>query len=189
MKPEGAAEKPWIPKLTLENYLLLEHLDVVSPPILQKIIRMHGFNSNKVPKNELMDVVRSINLMDGQRSTLKSDGISSRAFLSLKDVVNDISELHWQECCITSLETINSVIEFSSGVDTSSLKPSKLYEDLASGSKDIIDEAAASSIIVSEGGAVGGSTSKRSITFGSDMDTDMSGRPFRVRKKPPRLLE
>ncbi|KAI3735993.1 hypothetical protein L6452_15522 [Arctium lappa] len=158
MESEGAVAKPCIPKLTLENYLLLEHLDVISPSILQTIIRMHGFNCTKVPKNDLMDAVRSINLMDAQRSTLQSDGISSHAFLSLKDVMKDLSVLHWQECCITSLQTVNSVIDFSSGVDTSSPQPLKLNGNLGSGSKGIEDEVAASSIVC-DGGAVGGLTS------------------------------
>ncbi|XP_024989677.1 uncharacterized protein LOC112524189 [Cynara cardunculus var. scolymus] len=160
MDSGGAAAKPWTPKLTLENYLLLEHLDVIAPSILQKIIRMHGFNSSKVPKIDLMDAVRSINLMDAQHSTLQNDGVSSHAFLSLKDVINDLSGLRWQECCITSLQTINSVIGFSTGVDTSIPQPLRSNGNLASGWKDIEDEAAASSI-VTDSGAVGGSTSMK----------------------------
>ena len=60
-----------------------------------------------------MGAVRSIDLMDAHHTTLQSD-VSSNAFLSLNDVIRDLSVLHWQECCIMAVETINCVTDFSS---------------------------------------------------------------------------
>lgn len=37
MELQGAPGKPLIPKLTFENYLNLEHLDVIAPAILRKV--------------------------------------------------------------------------------------------------------------------------------------------------------
>ncbi|CAH1433475.1 unnamed protein product [Lactuca virosa] len=131
MESQGAAGKPWTPKLTLECYLNLNNLDSISSTTLRKIITMHGFNSIKVPKNDLMDAVGSIELMDAHHSTLENDFVSSDAYLSLNDVIEDLSDIHWQECCITSIQTINSTIDFSS--------------------KDIDDVAACSSIVIDNG--------------------------------------
>ncbi|KAF5762322.1 hypothetical protein HanXRQr2_Chr16g0775381 [Helianthus annuus] len=111
MTSHGASGKPWKPKVTLESYLNLEHMDAISPHMLRKILTIHGFKSFNVPKDDLLDAVRSIELMDAHHSTLQSD-VSSNAFLSLNDVIRDLSLLHWQECCITNIETINSVTDF-----------------------------------------------------------------------------
>lgn len=56
-----------------------------------------------------MEAVKTMELMDPSRSTLGDSGISSDAFISLDDLIKDVKELQWQECCITSLQTINSV--------------------------------------------------------------------------------
>nr|XP_043608493.1 uncharacterized protein LOC122580281 [Erigeron canadensis] len=116
MALQQAVRTPWIPKLTLENYINLEHMDVISSAMLRKIIMMHGYNSNKVLKHDLLDAVRSINLMDVHHSTLQSD-VSSNAFLNLSDVIKDLSSLRWHECCITSIQTVNSENHFSSVVN------------------------------------------------------------------------
>ncbi|KAI7754453.1 hypothetical protein M8C21_004716 [Ambrosia artemisiifolia] len=133
MTSHGASGKPYMPKVALENYLNFQHMDVISPHILRKILTIHGFKSFKVPKAELLDAVRSIKLTDPLHSTLQSD-VSSNAFLSLNDVIRDLSLLHWQECCITHVETINSV----TGLGTE-LSPKHLISDCntASSSKKI----------------------------------------------------
>ncbi|KAI3712900.1 hypothetical protein L1987_71469 [Smallanthus sonchifolius] len=124
---QGASGKPWMPKLTLESYLNLEHMDVISPHLLRKA--------------DLIDAVRSMELMGVHHSTLQSDVVSSNAFLSLNDVIRDLSLVHWQECCITSIETINSVTDFSSEVGEES-SPEHLKPDCntASSSKKIKHE-------------------------------------------------
>ncbi|GJY42570.1 hypothetical protein Tco_0429840 [Tanacetum coccineum] len=63
-------------------------------------------------------------MMDAHHSTLQCD-VSSNAFLSLNDVIRDLSVLHWQECFIMCVETIDSVTDFSSVVDEASSKCSK----------------------------------------------------------------
>ncbi|KAL8266111.1 hypothetical protein R6Q59_003455 [Mikania micrantha] len=140
MASQGASEIPWRPKLTLENYINLEHMDTISLHVLRKILMMHGFKSFNVPKDDLIDAVRSINLMDAHHSTLQSN-ISSNAFLSLKDVIRDISLLHWHECCISSIETINSVID-----EAGESSPTRLNPDCntASSSKKIKHDSAVS---------------------------------------------
>ncbi|KAI3813529.1 hypothetical protein L1987_18255 [Smallanthus sonchifolius] len=141
MMSQGASRKPWMPKLTLESYLNLEHMDVISPHLLRKILMIHGFKSCKVPKADLIDAVRSIELMGADHSTLQSDVVSSNAFLSLNDVIRDLSLLHWQECCITSIETINSETDFGSEVgEESSPKLLKPDCNTASSSKKIKHE-------------------------------------------------
>ncbi|PWA77037.1 hypothetical protein CTI12_AA079620 [Artemisia annua] len=148
MEFQGASGTPWVPKLSLENYLHLEKLDVISSSILRKIIMMHGFKSVKVPKNDLMGAVRSINLMDAHHSTLQCD-VSSNAFLSLNDVIRDLSVLHWQECCITAVETINCVTDFSSVVDEASSKCSKSECNTASSSRnDSVDHKTQSQVLM-----------------------------------------
>ena len=86
-------------------------------------------------QNDLMGAMRSIYLMDAHHSTLQCD-VSSNAFLSLNDVIRDLSVLHWQECCITAVETINCVTDFSSVVDEASSKCSKSECNTASISRN-----------------------------------------------------
>ncbi|GKB69569.1 retrovirus-related pol polyprotein from transposon TNT 1-94, partial [Tanacetum coccineum] len=89
-------------------------------------------------ENDLMGKVRSIDLMDTHHSTLQRD-VSSNAFLSLNDIIKDLSVLRWQECCITAVETINCVINFSFVVDEASSKCSKSECNTASSSKNDYD--------------------------------------------------
>lgn len=100
------------PKLTMEQYLDFIHshkqLDLTFHH-LNQIIDMHGFNKIRgLQKSLLIELVKSLELMDPCRSTLQDDGVSSDTFLSLDDVINDLNELKWQECCVTSLQTLNS---------------------------------------------------------------------------------
>ncbi|XP_060211423.1 uncharacterized protein LOC132638628 isoform X2 [Lycium barbarum] len=55
-----------------------------------------------------------MDLMDLRRSTLQEE-ISSEAFVSLNEAIKDLTHLNWQECCVTSLQTIC----FSNGVKDS----------------------------------------------------------------------
>ncbi|CAN4075461.1 unnamed protein product [Withania somnifera] len=52
--------------------------------------------------------------MDLRRSTLQEE-ISSEVFVSLDEIINDLTHLNWQECCVTSLQTIC----FSNGINDS----------------------------------------------------------------------
>lgn len=53
-------------------------------------------------------------LIDLRRSTLQEE-ISSEAFVTLDEAIKDLTNLNWQECCVTSLQTIC----FSTGVNGS----------------------------------------------------------------------
>ncbi|XP_060211424.1 uncharacterized protein LOC132638628 isoform X3 [Lycium barbarum] len=103
--------------ISLENYLdFIDsnkrlHLTVGN---LNDIISIHGFKKHKGQKNVLVDTVRSMDLMDLRRSTLQEE-ISSEAFVSLNEAIKDLTHLNWQECCVTSLQTIC----FSNGVKDS----------------------------------------------------------------------
>ncbi|XP_027172462.1 uncharacterized protein LOC113772110 [Coffea eugenioides] len=108
----GRRGRPKQPKLTMEQYLDFIHshkqLDLTVHH-LNQIIDMHGFMKIRGPqKSLLLELVKSLELMDPSRSTLEDDGVSSDAFLSLDDVIKDLNELKWQECCVTSLQTLNS---------------------------------------------------------------------------------
>ncbi|GLT61125.1 hypothetical protein SLA2020_338520 [Shorea laevis] len=100
-------------KISLEDYMdfLLSHKQLHPDPsayFLNQIISMQGFK--KVvgkPKKWLTDAVKILDLEEPSRSTL-SDNISSMAFVALEDVIADLKDLNWQECCVTSIQTLNS---------------------------------------------------------------------------------
>ncbi|KAM3382694.1 hypothetical protein P3S68_008269 [Capsicum galapagoense] len=104
-------------KMTLEKYLDFvgsnKQLDLTVAN-LNDIISIHGFKKTKGQKKVLADAVNTIELMDLRRSTLQEE-ISSEAFISLDEAINDLTRLNWQECCVTSLQTIC----FSNGVNNS----------------------------------------------------------------------
>ncbi|XAR72559.1 hypothetical protein NMG60_11019244, partial [Bertholletia excelsa] len=93
--------------------------------LLNQIIEMHGFrkpSGGTAQKAEhlqrfyclnlqkvLIDALNSINLMDPIRSTLNDAIISASAFITFQEAINDISDLNWQECCITSIQTLSSL--------------------------------------------------------------------------------
>ncbi|KAM2994266.1 hypothetical protein FF2_046259 [Malus domestica] len=98
-------------KMFLEDYLLLIqsnchlHLTVAH---LNQIIGMHGYKKiYKVPKKRFSDAVSSLSLVEPARSTLK-DYISPFVITTLEDVVADLADLDWKECCVTSVETLSS---------------------------------------------------------------------------------
>ena len=55
----------------------------------------------------LTDAVNTLDLVDPSRSTL-NDNASCFAFVTLEDVILDLCDLNWQECCVTSIQTLNS---------------------------------------------------------------------------------
>ncbi|KAE9456051.1 hypothetical protein C3L33_12041, partial [Rhododendron williamsianum] len=69
---------------------------------LTQIIGMHGFNVT-------MEAVKSIDLMEPSRSTRNEENVSSNAFMTLEEAISDLKQLNWQECCVTSIQTVNSV--------------------------------------------------------------------------------
>ncbi|GFS39687.1 hypothetical protein Acr_00g0064440 [Actinidia rufa] len=78
--------------------------------LLNQVITMHGFKKiRNTPKKILIDAVNSMDLMDPSRSTLNDENVSSHAFVTLEEVVKDLEYLNWKECCVTSIQTLNSV--------------------------------------------------------------------------------
>ncbi|KAH7843781.1 hypothetical protein Vadar_020701 [Vaccinium darrowii] len=99
-------------KLSLDDYVSFfdsnKQIDLVAKKLMQ-IISMHGFVKSKpYPKNAVIDAIKSIDLMEPSRSTLNDENISSNAFMTLEDVISDLKQLNWQECCVTSIQTVNS---------------------------------------------------------------------------------
>ena len=58
----------------------------------------------------LIAAVDTLDLVDLPRSTLRQS-VSAFAVLTLEDAVADLSELEWQECCVTSIQTLSSCNE------------------------------------------------------------------------------
>ncbi|XP_050379670.1 uncharacterized protein LOC126797022 [Argentina anserina] len=98
-------------KVSLEDYLLLlqsgshHHLTVAH---LNQIINMHGYKKiHKVQKKLLSDAVNSLDLVSPCRSTLH-DYVSPPVTTKVEDVMADLTNINWQECCITSIDTRSS---------------------------------------------------------------------------------
>ncbi|KAL4620569.1 hypothetical protein ACB092_06G164500 [Castanea dentata] len=98
-------------KVSLENYIdfVLSNKQIdLTVNFLNQIINMHGFKRiHKVQKKVLTDAVNTLDLVDPSRSTL-NDNVSCFAFVTLEDVILDLYDLNWQECCVTSIQTFNS---------------------------------------------------------------------------------
>ncbi|KAG4980353.1 hypothetical protein JHK84_033934 [Glycine max] len=87
----------------LEDYLLLIHS--------RQTLHLTINQLNQVPAQKvLVDAVESLDLVDLPRSTVQ-ESMSAFAAVALEDVVVDLGELNWQECCVTSVEKIS----FSNG--------------------------------------------------------------------------
>nr|GMD91527.1 Regulator of rDNA transcription protein [Ipomoea batatas] len=107
-------------KLTVEEYLdfIDSHKELeLSVYHLREIIDMHGFiKMSKTPKKLVLEAVDSLELMNPGRSTLQDDSASSHVHLTVEEVIKDLGDLKWQECCVTSLHTFNGVTSDSSQV-------------------------------------------------------------------------
>ncbi|KAK4390628.1 hypothetical protein Sango_2126100 [Sesamum angolense] len=62
----------------------------------------------------LVDMVTTMDLMDLRRSTLLDASVSGDACFTLEEVINDLKDLDWQECHVTSLLTLCAVGSSSS---------------------------------------------------------------------------
>ncbi|KAF9682822.1 hypothetical protein SADUNF_Sadunf05G0148200 [Salix dunnii] len=99
--------------ISLEDYLHFfqshKQFDLANN-FLSQIIRMHGFKSNcKGSKKVLIDLVDKIDLENLSRSTVKEKNeISSCTLMNMKDIVADMKRLDWQECCVTSIQSLKA---------------------------------------------------------------------------------
>ncbi|CAH8312935.1 unnamed protein product [Eruca vesicaria subsp. sativa] len=105
----GGGEK----KMTLEEYV--DYFDSgksidFTCSYLNQILHIHGFRKlHHSIKKTVGEAVDAVDLLDLSRSTLNQTSVSSSsASLTLDQVITDIERLKWQECCITSLQIINS---------------------------------------------------------------------------------
>ncbi|XP_050226815.1 uncharacterized protein LOC126676622 [Mercurialis annua] len=81
---------------------------------LNQIICMHGFKKmTKQLKKAVTEAVDSIDLVSLSRSTLGENSSSSTskssscdAFISVEEVIADLNAMNWQDCCITSVQTL-----------------------------------------------------------------------------------
>ncbi|KAK6917912.1 hypothetical protein RJ641_016334 [Dillenia turbinata] len=100
-------------KMTLEDYLSFLHTrnhDLLTLNSLNQIILMHGFvRIHAQPKKFLIDAVKTISLMDPCRSTLNEE-IRPCSSDSVCEWIKDIEELNWQECSVSSIQTLSSRI-------------------------------------------------------------------------------
>ncbi|XP_057956317.1 uncharacterized protein LOC131149678 [Malania oleifera] len=104
-KPRGKG------KISLDEYINLveaHNINHFSIYYLNQIIDIHGFKKlrNRLRK-VVVDAVDALDLIDPSRSTLDQN-ISSRAFISLEEVIKDIAELNPGECPVTSMQTLSS---------------------------------------------------------------------------------
>ncbi|KAL0351931.1 UNVERIFIED_CONTAM: hypothetical protein Scaly_1581800 [Sesamum calycinum] len=67
----------------------------------------------------LVDMVTTMDLMDLRRSTLLDSSVSGDACFTLEEVINDLKDLDWQECHVTSLLTLCAVDSASSSAAAS----------------------------------------------------------------------
>ncbi|KAL0314743.1 UNVERIFIED_CONTAM: hypothetical protein Sangu_2318700 [Sesamum angustifolium] len=67
----------------------------------------------------LVDMVTTMDLMDLRRSTLLDSSVSGDACFTLEEVINDLKDLDWQECHVTSLLTLCAVGSASSSAAAS----------------------------------------------------------------------
>ncbi|XP_027911590.1 uncharacterized protein LOC114170307 [Vigna unguiculata] len=131
-------------KLWLEDYLHLLHSHQtlhLTINQLNQVIRIHGFKKiHHAPKKVLVEAVEAVDLVDVPRSTLR-DSVSAFAAVALEDVLADLAELKWQECCVTSVERISfsegkSVLPASSDESFRVTSKSKRMDEI----RDLIPE-------------------------------------------------
>ncbi|GLT94000.1 hypothetical protein SLE2022_117630 [Rubroshorea leprosula] len=111
-------------KISLEDYLdfvLTKKQDHLNIKFLNQVISMHGFRKIfSGGKKVLIDAVETLDLIDPSRSTLQSS-ISSSASITFEDIIADLNDLNWHECCVTSIKTLNSPKEISSSLQITDL--------------------------------------------------------------------
>ncbi|KAJ4878906.1 Uncharacterized protein Rs2_35960 [Raphanus sativus] len=100
-------------KITLEEYVDFmnsgNYIDFTCS-YLNQILHINGFRKlHKSNKKTVGEAVDAVDLIDLSRSTLNQTSVSSSsASLTLDQVITDIEALKWQECCLTSLQIVNS---------------------------------------------------------------------------------
>ncbi|RZC28855.1 hypothetical protein D0Y65_000716 [Glycine soja] len=65
-----------------------------------------GLSPDPRAQKVLVQAVESLDLVDLPQSMV-SESVSTFVVVALEDVVADLGELSWQECCMTSIEKIS----------------------------------------------------------------------------------
>ncbi|EXB78107.1 hypothetical protein L484_004809 [Morus notabilis] len=103
-------------KISLEAYRNLidsRNFSDLSINYLNQIISMHGYKKiHKAPKKVITEAVSSISFANPSRSTLR-DEISPSVSATVEAVVSDLNALNWQECSVTSVQSLNSTIHLA----------------------------------------------------------------------------
>ncbi|XP_018807791.2 uncharacterized protein LOC108981160 [Juglans regia] len=150
-------------KMTLENYVdfFLSHKQLrLTIQSLNQVIDMHGLRKiYRAPKKVVTDAVNTLDLMDPSRCTL-NDNVSSLAFVALEDVIADLNELDWQECCVTSIQTLNS---WKHSVPDSGTKQIPIKDSDRGGVSEGGDGASSSCVVGSEPGEQRGKSKRKRI--------------------------
>ncbi|KAL5730772.1 hypothetical protein ACHQM5_003564 [Ranunculus cassubicifolius] len=111
-----ATSKFKLEKATIDGYIKFRENPKASnfnKVILTKIVSIHGIPMKWAAdkkKEEIIEMLSSIDLRDPFRSTLK-ENISSSAALSLTEVVRYLDFLQWNECPVQSLVTVVAAME------------------------------------------------------------------------------
>ncbi|XP_022149635.1 uncharacterized protein LOC111018022 [Momordica charantia] len=103
-------------KISLEDYLDFFSSNnqlLLTVNYLTQIIKMHGYRKINAQKSVLREAVSAIDLINPSRSTLE-ESVSSSASIPLEDVISDLKDLDWLECCATSVVTFSSRSQNSS---------------------------------------------------------------------------
>ena len=74
------------------------------------------------------EAASGISLVYPCRSTL-NDEISPSVSLPVETVVSDLNQLNWQECAITSVQTLNSSIQVAISSSSATLDPKAHFSD------------------------------------------------------------
>ncbi|KAJ4835272.1 hypothetical protein Tsubulata_043149 [Turnera subulata] len=108
-------------KIPLEDYLhfldFRNHKDL-SVNFLNQIIGMHGFKKiHRTPKRVLVEALGGVELVKPWRSTVgEEEGVGEReekVRRNVEEVIADLKELDWQECCVTSLQSIPTTLSLA----------------------------------------------------------------------------
>ncbi|KAL6508806.1 hypothetical protein OROHE_021365 [Orobanche hederae] len=106
-------------KLAMEDYIdFIDNRTLsLTASKLGQIVGMHGYKTRRIRKNLLLEMISTMDLMNLRRSTLLDDGVSGDACFTLKEVIQDLKDLHWQECHVTSILTQGTGVSASDSTD------------------------------------------------------------------------
>ncbi|KAL6566742.1 hypothetical protein OROMI_015146 [Orobanche minor] len=105
-------------KLAMEDYI--DFID-------NRTLSLTASKQSSACTNLLIEMISTMDLMNLRRSTLLDVGVSGDACFTLKEVIQDLKDLDWQECHVTSILTQGTGVSASdsTGVGAVSVKRRK----------------------------------------------------------------